>query len=142
MARVVHKQACAIPCRVYGGRLEVCLVTTRQKGHWVFPKGYIEPGETETGAALKEAWEEAGIRGRIVGDAVGTYERVKLGEVRRVVCFLMMVAQSRRSWKESEFRERRWMSADDALIELNHSQQRAMLAAVLKRLERRRSRAG
>ncbi|MBL9089889.1 MAG: NUDIX domain-containing protein [Planctomycetaceae bacterium] len=117
-------------------------MTTRQKGHWVFPKGYIEPGETETGAALKEAWEEAGIRGRIVGDAVGTYERVKLGEVRRVVCFLMMVAQSRRSWKESELRERRWMSADDALIELNHSQQRAMLAAVLKRLERRRSRAG
>jgi 8-oxo-dGTP pyrophosphatase MutT (NUDIX family) len=30
-------------------------------GHWDFPKGNIETGETEKQAALREIWEETGI---------------------------------------------------------------------------------
>ena len=33
-----------------------------------FPKGHIEPGETEHQTALRETWEETSIRAEIVGD--------------------------------------------------------------------------
>lgn len=135
-------QALAIPYRVSHGRLEICLVTSLRKRQWVFPKGYIEPGETESEAALKEAWEEAGLCGRIVGDSLGFYERKKFGMKRRIVCFSMLVVQSRRVWKEAAWRERRWLPAEEALAALGKCEQREILSAAIRRLERRIARAG
>src|SRR5207244_4197893 len=31
------------------------------EGHWTFPAGAVEPGETPADAARREAWEEAGV---------------------------------------------------------------------------------
>jgi 8-oxo-dGTP pyrophosphatase MutT (NUDIX family) len=134
--------ACAIPYRIVGGRVEVCIVTTVRKQRWVFPKGYVEDGETATEAALKEAWEEAGLIGKIAGTAVGSYERRKLGSVCRVVCYLMQVEECQRAWSESGVRRRRWVKAEEALEALGQKQQRLIYAEALRRIERRRSRAG
>ena len=49
-------QACAIPYRQRKGKLEFCLITS-SKGHWSFPKGFVELGESLRQAALKEAFE-------------------------------------------------------------------------------------
>ena len=38
------------------------LLLRNVKGHWDFPKGRIEPGETSEEAARREAGEEAGLR--------------------------------------------------------------------------------
>ena len=54
---ILLSQAGAVP--VLDGRL--CMVTSRSGKRWVFPKGIIDPGHTPGGAALLEAWEEAGI---------------------------------------------------------------------------------
>src|SRR5262245_1798891 len=70
-------QACAIPYRLVEGRLEFCLITSISKGHWGFPKGIIDPGETPMETALKEAHEEAGLSGRIVGPLLGSYSYEK-----------------------------------------------------------------
>ncbi|UCF10158.1 MAG: NUDIX domain-containing protein [Candidatus Bipolaricaulota bacterium] len=43
------------------GALEYLLLRHRNGGHWGFPKGRIEPGETELQAALRETREETGI---------------------------------------------------------------------------------
>lgn len=137
-----NSHACAIPYRIVGGRIEVCIVTTVRTRRWVFPKGYVEDGETEAEAALKEAWEEAGLVGRIAGQSVGSYERRKLGNVCRVACYLMKVEECQRAWRESRRRERRWVPADAALDELGHKQQRLIYAEALRRLERRRPKAG
>ena len=53
------------------GRLEFCLITSTGKRRWSFPKGVIDPGETPPRTALKEAAEEAGLRGEICGKAAG-----------------------------------------------------------------------
>lgn len=63
-------QACAIPFRSVARQLEFCLITS-SSGRWLFPKGFIDPGETFVEAALKEAAEEAGVHGRVLGDPVG-----------------------------------------------------------------------
>jgi 8-oxo-dGTP pyrophosphatase MutT (NUDIX family) len=46
------------------GVLEFLLVQTRG-GRWIFPKGGVEPGLTQAQSAALEAFEEAGVHGRI-----------------------------------------------------------------------------
>lgn len=58
-------------------------------GFWVFPKGHLDPGETPEGAALREVWEETGIRAEIVGPLPPTQYVNAKGEHRKVLWFLM-----------------------------------------------------
>jgi 8-oxo-dGTP pyrophosphatase MutT (NUDIX family) len=107
------EQACAVPFRERVDRVEFCLITS-SAGRWKFPKGYIEPGETFVEAALKEALEEAGLHGRVVGDPIGYYEIQKKGQPRNVIALLMEVFQSDAVWEEDEVRQRRWVTPEEA----------------------------
>jgi 8-oxo-dGTP pyrophosphatase MutT (NUDIX family) len=67
-------------------------------GEWVFPKGWIDPGETAEQAAIREVREETGVRAevaRLAGRAA--YEAD--GETRNVVYYLMRVTDSP-DWSE------------------------------------------
>ena len=44
--------------------LEFLLVRTRN-GHWTFPKGGVDEDATNAEAAAREAYEEAGVKGRV-----------------------------------------------------------------------------
>jgi 8-oxo-dGTP pyrophosphatase MutT (NUDIX family) len=77
-----------VRARAAGG-LEFLLVRTRTGVHWTFPKGGREPGETLAEAAAREAIEEAGAAGRIVGEALAQYRY--RGDV--VSAFLLVVEQ-------------------------------------------------
>src|SRR6185369_12786928 len=44
------------------GEVEVLLVHRPHHGDWSFPKGKREPGETDEECALREVWEETGLR--------------------------------------------------------------------------------
>ena len=70
----VIQQASAIPYRHGAKGVEFCLITATSGPHWGFPKGIIDPGETFIETALKEAHEEAGIHGHVVGEPLGTYD--------------------------------------------------------------------
>ena len=62
-------------------------------GEWVFPKGWIDPGETPQQAALREVREETGLRAEIMSEAgVAGYEAE--GEYRDVIYYLMRVVDS------------------------------------------------
>ena len=74
---VKPQQAAAIPIRRRGDDLQVCLIRKRLAGSWGIPKGTVDSGETHESTALNEAWEEAGLRGRLVGDSLGTYKYKK-----------------------------------------------------------------
>jgi 8-oxo-dGTP pyrophosphatase MutT (NUDIX family) len=50
--------------RMRKGRPEFLLVQTRG-GRWIFPKGGVEPGLTYAQSAALEAFEEAGVHGRM-----------------------------------------------------------------------------
>ena len=135
------QQASAVPFRRKSGRLEFCLITS-SAGRWGFPKGLIDPGETYIDTALKEAHEEAGLHGRILGDPLGAYSIAKRGATLKVIVLLMEVTQVDKDWSESHLRQRRWVSRDKARELVSQPELRVMLASAAARLaadEERRS---
>lgn len=56
---------------------QVLLVTSRDTGRWVLPKGWPMAGRTLAEAASQEAWEEAGVRGSVEEIEIGTYHYAK-----------------------------------------------------------------
>jgi 8-oxo-dGTP pyrophosphatase MutT (NUDIX family) len=111
---VKPQQAAAIPIRRRGSDTQVCLIRKRLSGAWGIPKGTVDSGETHESTALNEAWEEAGLRGRLVGDALGTYKYEKYGSALTVMVFVMEVLEHHTDWIEAGIRERKWVSTDEA----------------------------
>ena len=108
------QQAAAIAVRRKSGAFEVCLIRRKGSSNWGIPKGSVDPGDTHEETALKEAWEEAGISGRLIGEVIGKYEYEKWSATLEVAVYLMEVLKQHTEWQEASFRERRWTSFDDA----------------------------
>ena len=59
---MLHEKSCgAIVYRKFHGNIEILLVKHVNSGHWSFPKGHVELGETEVETAQREMLEETGI---------------------------------------------------------------------------------
>jgi phosphohistidine phosphatase len=102
------RQAAAIPFRRQAGAIEICLIRRFDRERWGIPKGIIDPGQTSEETALTEAREEAGLRGRLIGEAIGAYDYRKWGRKFTVAVFLMEVREEQSTWLESAIRERQW----------------------------------
>jgi 8-oxo-dGTP pyrophosphatase MutT (NUDIX family) len=126
-------QASVIPFQRRHGRIAFCLITTR-KGNWIFPKGIIDPGETLEQAATKEALEEAGVGGNLCFPPVGQYEYYKWGTTLTVTVLLMEVSQVADAWEE-DWRQRRWVSADEAKTLIVRPELRELLHTAIRRIE-------
>jgi phosphohistidine phosphatase len=133
-----REQAGVIPFRRKKGAVEVCLIRNKGRKKWKIPKGFVDPGETVEQAALKEAWEEAGLTGRLVGDAIGSYEYDKWELKLTVFVYLMEVSDQENEWEESRFRERSWSRVDEAFEMLKKHPVWPLLDAAATKLERRR----
>lgn len=112
-------QAAALPWRRKGDDVEVLLITSRETGRWILPKGWQDTDELLPRAAEREAWEEAGIQGRITEQAIGSYFHRKTlpgGAIRRceVQVFPLEVERTVDKWPERRERDRRWLSPADA----------------------------
>jgi len=108
MARV-RQQAAVIPYRVRNERLEVALVTTSGGKRWIVPKGSVDAGERPRDAAIREAEEEAGLRGIVSRRPLGRYLHSAGSRSCQVDVYLMRVTSVLEHWMEDELRRRRWM---------------------------------
>ncbi len=108
-------QSGVIPYRIYQGKLEILVVSTRSGKRMVVPKGIIEPGLSAQESAIKEATEEAGITGTLHIKPLGTYEYPKWGGLCQVLLYGMEVSSllPEEIWQESQ-RSREWMSVSQA----------------------------
>jgi 8-oxo-dGTP pyrophosphatase MutT (NUDIX family) len=130
----VRQQAAVIPFRGAGRKLQVCLIRRKGSKKWGIPKGFVDRGDTPKDAALKEALEEAGLRGRLVGDAVGTYEYRKWGTKVDVTVYLMEVQEEEDEWDEADIRDRQWASFNDAAAKLEQHPVEPLIDSARKRL--------
>lgn len=128
-------QAGAVPFRFSRVGLEFCLITARKSGRWGFPKGWIRRYRSIEETALVEAFEEAGVQGRVVGLPLGEYEYRKAGQQLSVAIVLMEVACVLPTWNESDQRERRWATYADAANLLERPALVKLLTAAVERLK-------
>ena len=72
-----RQQVAAVCFRILSTGIEFLLVRTR-RNRWTFPKGGVQPGCTFAQSAAIEAYEEAGVHGRIEESAFAQYKNGKL----------------------------------------------------------------
>lgn len=117
------RQIAALPYRVEGSAIDapvrVLLVTSRDSGRWVIPKGNQAQGLAAHSAAAIEAEEEAGVTGLACPTALGSYryrkrQRNGASLMIDVDVFPFAVGQELPVWKEQSQRERRWFSLAEA----------------------------
>lgn len=136
--KVRIEQSAVIPVRKGPGGSEILLITSRDTGRWVLPKGNIKNGLSPAKSALEEAFEEAGVLGRVQKRAVGRYKYAKPevdgGAVFRVEVFLMHVERVKDSWPEKGERRRKWVSPGKAARLVEEPKLSAMLRRVAARI--------
>lgn len=111
-----YRQSAVIPYRFRSGEIEVLVISTSKKKHWVVPKGIHDPGKSAQASAANEAREEAGILGEVHDAEIGVYHHTKWGGSCTVTVFPMKVTDElpERDWEENH-RDRRWVSIDAAV---------------------------
>jgi 8-oxo-dGTP pyrophosphatase MutT (NUDIX family) len=105
------------------------------RGRWGFPKGLIDPGHTLEEAAAIESWEEAGLRGRVIGSPLGSYDDFKWGKMLLVTGVLLAVESWTDDWPESEQRKRMFCDARETGRRLARAAQQRLLAEALLQLD-------
>lgn len=116
---------------IAGEAVDVLLVTSRDTGRWVLPKGNIDVGESAADAAAREALEEAGASGLIFPDPIGSYSYAKRehgGGARQVAVYPMRVRDLAADWPERKQRERQWFSRAKAAQLVEESGLAALIA--------------
>jgi 8-oxo-dGTP pyrophosphatase MutT (NUDIX family) len=133
-----HVQYAALPYRLNGdAKPEVMLITSRETGRWVIPKGWPQKGKTPHRCAAREAFEEAGVVGEVSKSPIGSFsyqKRLRTGGVINceVRVFALEVKRQRKEWPEQKQREVKWLSAGAAA----KSVQEAQLREIIRRLAR------
>jgi diphosphoinositol-polyphosphate diphosphatase len=124
----------------------VLLVASRNTpGSFSLPKGGWELDETQEEAALRETWEEAGIRGKIkrkLGPFYHTKTLANGNPSAEYYFYELEVEEVADKFPEAKERERKWFSLDEALskVEIKHPTQQVLLACSM--YERMRRNAG
>ncbi|WGW05274.1 NUDIX hydrolase [Tropicibacter oceani] len=124
----VGEQIAALPMRWDDdGNLKVLMVTSRDTGRWVMPKGWEMDGKKPWAAAEIEALEEAGAKGFISHDCIGSYSyKKKLGQKHWILCevrvYPMIVEKLKRNWKERHQRKRKWFTPKAAAKRVKESE--------------------
>ncbi|PWE33307.1 NUDIX hydrolase [Maritimibacter sp. 55A14] len=116
----VRTQFAALCYRPRDGRkgIEVLLVTSRESGRWLVPKGWPMDRQTPAAAAAREAYEEAGVLGRMRDEVIGLYsyqkEMVEDALPCVVAVFALEVREVLKDYPEASERKRKWFSARKA----------------------------
>ena len=128
-------QVAALPVQGRPGDYRVLLVTSRDTGRWIIPKGWPMKGRKDCEAAAQEAFEEAGVKGRIHKHPMGAYIYEKRdgdgSKPIRVMVYLLEVETEGADWPEKGQRQRQWLSAKTAASRVDEPS----LAEIIKRLD-------
>lgn len=102
-----------------GHTLEILLITSRDTGRWVIPKGWPMKGKRAYEVAAREAFEEAGVKGTCQRAALGHYAyRKRLDTGVRISCRVQIhaleVSRLVRSFPEKDERKLAWFDYREA----------------------------
>ena len=115
-----RQQVAALCYRGKGARKEVLLITSRDTGRWIIPKGWPMRGKDGPGSAMQEAWEEAGVKDATADtDPIGSYAYNKtsgsgLPMPVETLVYSVDVTGLENDFPEAGQRKRQWVSPQEA----------------------------
>ncbi|MFT5616469.1 MAG: 8-oxo-dGTP pyrophosphatase MutT (NUDIX family) [Granulosicoccus sp.] len=115
---------------------DVLLITSRDTGRWIVPKGWPIKGLNGSEAALREAWEEAGVKHATVNPTpVGQYDYVKGLDTGgkttvRTQVYLAEVKSLEADYPEADERSRKWVAPKEAANMVQEPELQAILRAL------------
>ena len=114
----LRTQFAALCYRIKDDKLQFCIVTSRRSKRWIVPKGWPMHGETPMDAAATDAFEEAGVRGKIYPRPIGVFIYYKVRSQDELPCMAVVypltVKKILKRWPEDRERERKWVSRKKA----------------------------
>jgi 8-oxo-dGTP pyrophosphatase MutT (NUDIX family) len=119
--------------------LEILLVTTRQTMRWIIPKGWPIKGLRPAKSAAREAFEEAGVTGKVGAKPLGlfTYDKTLDEAGVKVTCevkvYPLLVKRQSEAWPESEQRKTQWVDPGKAVAMIKEPKLRKIVAAFARR---------
>ena len=132
--RPARVQVAALCFRGNGPDKRVLLITSRDTGRWILPKGWPINGLDAPNAAKQEAWEEAGVTGDVNSTPIGqfSYEKsMDTGGISRcdTSVFEVQVTELADTFPESDKRTRKWVTPLEAANMVQEPELSAILAA-------------
>jgi len=122
--RELRTQFGALCYRIRKDKVQVLLVTSRGRKRWIIPKGWPMDNATPAETAQREAFEEAGVEGKISGNCLGLYSYVKVMEDTDdlpciVAVYPLKIKRVRTEYPENDQRKRRWFTLKKAAVALD-----------------------
>ncbi|AVA25568.1 NUDIX hydrolase [Rhizobium sp. NXC24] len=115
------------------GTIEVLLITTRETHRWTIPKGWPIKGLKPNKVAEREAWEEAGVKGKAEKKPFGYYTYLKVFDSENVMPSMVEVHRLQVKKVCAKFPERKertleWLSPSEAATRVQEPELKSLLA--------------
>ncbi len=112
--------------------VEILLITSRGTGRWVIPKGWPMNGKLAHAVAEREAYEEAGVKGKADVKPLGTYSYMKGLDCGfeipcKVQVHALKVSGFANNYKEKGQREMAWFSCEEAASRVDEAGLKALI---------------
>jgi 8-oxo-dGTP pyrophosphatase MutT (NUDIX family) len=134
-------QYAALPYRFTpSAALEILLVTSRRSKRWLIPKGWPIKGLRPAKSAAREAFEEAGVTGKVGTKSIALFNYEKLFEKDRiqvnceVKVFPLLVKRQSETWPEFEQRLVQWADPGKAVSMMKEPQLKKLVATFAKQV--------
>lgn len=116
MTNLKHRVG-VIPFSDKGSQSAILLITSLTRSRWILPKGKLDLQESHEDGCKREAFEEAGITGKVLNDFPITtlITSASQGKIEKfpVTFYPFSVQKELDDWPEKQKRERRWVLLED-----------------------------
>lgn len=124
-----EKSCGAVVYRKHHGNTEILLIKHLNSGHWSFPKGHVEEGETEVETAIREIKEETDIDVMIDPTFRETVTYFPKKETQKVVVYFMAKAKNFDfTPQETEIAEIKWVDICHAASLLTYENDKTIVS--------------
>ena len=126
----------AVVFRKENNEIRYLLIRNRRSAHWGFPKGHVEPGETDEETAIREVAEETGLSIRILPAFVKKSDYTIQGKIEKSVSiFLAETEETDYTLQVEEIEECGWFEYEKAMSTLNYENDKTILIDAKKHLD-------